>query len=64
MFETVYFLKSCPIFDEMSFTKYNEFLYVCMLIFGKKLTKFYNQTDPYTDMCLITGLNNWTCWVN
>ena len=29
-----------------------------------KLTKFYNQTDPYTDMCLITGLNNWTCWVN
>ena len=26
-----------------------------MLIFGQILTKFYNQTDAYTDMCLITG---------
>ena len=62
IFEPLYFLKSCPIFDELVlpvFSKYNGFLSACRFL-GKKLAfkdppslKFHNRTDTnnYVTVC-------------
>ena len=57
-FKTLYFLKSCPIFDELSFiafTKYNYFLWVCWSCFlGPTIEEFPqpNWRDTYI-LCIL-----------
>ena len=59
IFETFYLLKSCPIFDGLSFiafTKYNDFLWVLhIMIFGQKILLFRTHHQWYflTELTLI-----------
>ena len=45
-FDTLFFLNSCPIFDELDTMVF--FMYVNLVNFWSKLLKFYNQVDINT----------------
>ena len=72
IFEPLYFLKSCPIFDELAlpiFSKYNGFLWAYILIVGQKSCflgpTIYEIPQPNLQLYYkLHNCHNYTCWMH